>query len=83
MWVNVSQEVMEGSSVVLHCDVDSNPAPMIIWYFGDKELTSETASNSSLSLENLTPEQEGVYTCFGDNGYGNMNTSMYLAVNCK
>ncbi|NP_001300786.1 myelin-associated glycoprotein isoform X2 [Danio rerio] len=81
VWVNVSQEVMEGSSVVLHCDVDSNPAPMITWYFGDKELMSETASNSSLSLENLTPEQEGVYTCVGDNGYGNMNTSMYLAVN--
>ncbi|XP_026101064.1 myelin-associated glycoprotein isoform X2 [Carassius auratus] len=81
VWVNVSQEVMEGSSVVLHCDVDSNPAPTITWYFGDQELMSEVASNSSLSLDNLTPEVEGVYTCVGDNGYGSMNTSMYLAVN--
>ncbi|XP_051718599.1 myelin-associated glycoprotein isoform X1 [Ctenopharyngodon idella] len=81
VWVNVSQEVMEGSSVVLHCDVDSNPVPTITWYFGDKELMSETASNSSLPLENLTPDEEGVYTCVGDNGYGSMNTSMYLAVN--
>ncbi|XP_016130225.1 myelin-associated glycoprotein-like isoform X2 [Sinocyclocheilus grahami] len=81
VWVNVSQEVMEGSSVVLHCDVDSNPAPTITWYFGDKELMSEVASNSSLPLDNLTPEEEGVYTCVGDNGYGSMNTSMYLAVN--
>ncbi|XP_059370079.1 myelin-associated glycoprotein isoform X3 [Carassius carassius] len=81
VWVNVSQEVMEGSSVVLHCDVDSNPAPTITWYFGDQELMSEVASNSSLSLDYLTPEEEGVYTCVGDNGYGSMNTSMYLAVN--
>ncbi|XP_055052957.2 myelin-associated glycoprotein isoform X1 [Misgurnus anguillicaudatus] len=81
VWVNVSQEVMEGRSVILHCDVDSNPVPTITWYFGDDELMSETASNSSLFLENLTPENEGVYTCVGDNGYGSMNTSMYLAVN--
>ncbi|XP_066515744.1 myelin-associated glycoprotein isoform X2 [Hoplias malabaricus] len=80
VWVNVSQEVMEGSSVVLHCDVDSNPVPRVSWHFGDEELLSETASNASLYLESLTPEQEGVYTCVGDNGYGMMNTSMYLAV---
>ncbi|XP_052472295.1 myelin-associated glycoprotein-like isoform X1 [Carassius gibelio] len=80
-WVNVSQEVMEGSSVVLHCDVDSNPTPTITWYFGDTELMSEVASNSSLPLDNLTPEEDGVYTCVGDNGYGSMNASMYLAVN--
>ncbi|KAL7849078.1 hypothetical protein SRHO_G00207010 [Serrasalmus rhombeus] len=80
VWVNVSQEVMEGSLVILHCDVDSNPVPRISWLFGDEELMSDTASNASLYLESLTPEQEGVYTCVGDNGYGIMNTSMYLAV---
>lgn len=80
VWVNVSQEVMEGNSVILHCDVDSNPAPRISWLFGDEELMSDTASNASLYLESLTPEQEGVYTCVGDNGYGVMNTSLYLAV---
>ncbi|XP_036419961.1 myelin-associated glycoprotein isoform X2 [Colossoma macropomum] len=80
VWVNVSQEVMEGSSVILHCDVDSNPVPRISWLFGDEELMSDTASNASLYLESLTPEKEGVYTCVGDNGYGIMNTSMYLAV---
>lgn len=69
--------------MVLHCDVDSNPVPRISWYFQDEELMSETASNTSLYLESLTPEQEGVYTCVGDNGYGVMNTSMYLAVKCE
>lgn len=83
VWVNVSQEVMEGSSVLLHCDVDSNPMPRISWFFGDEELMSETASNASLYLDSLTAEQEGVYTCVGDNGYGTMNTSMYLAVRCE
>ncbi|KAK1786445.1 hypothetical protein P4O66_018137 [Electrophorus voltai] len=80
VWVNVSQEVMEGNSVVLHCDVDSNPPPRISWHFKDEELMSDIASNASLYLESLTPEQEGVYTCVGDNGYGVMNTSLYLAV---
>ncbi|XP_060754132.1 myelin-associated glycoprotein isoform X2 [Neoarius graeffei] len=80
VWVNVSQEVMEGNSVVLHCDVDSNPMPQISWLFGDEQLMSETASNASLYLESLTAEQEGLYTCVGDNGYGTMNSSMYLAV---
>lgn len=86
VWVNVSQDVMEGSSVVLHCDVDSNPVPTITWLFEKKddvkkELMSVIASNASLFLENLTPEDQGIYTCVGDNGYGSMNTSMFLAVN--
>ncbi|XP_036393870.1 myelin-associated glycoprotein-like isoform X1 [Megalops cyprinoides] len=80
VWVNVSQEVMEGSSVTLFCEVDSNPLPRISWLFGDEELVSDTSSNASLILEGLVAQQEGVYTCVGDNGYGVMNSSMYLAV---
>lgn len=83
VWVNVSSEVMEGSSVMLHCEVDSNPPPRISWMFGDQELLWDTASNVSLSLDDVTPAQEGIYTCVGDNGYGIMNTSLYLAVKCK
>lgn len=51
--------------------------------FGEKEISWDTASNISLSLEDVTPAEEGVYTCVGDNGYGTMNTSLYLAVKCK
>ncbi|XP_067367042.1 myelin-associated glycoprotein isoform X2 [Channa argus] len=80
VWVNVSSEVMEGSSVVLHCEVDSNPPPRISWMFGEQELQWDTAFNISLSLDDVSPAQEGVYTCVGDNGYGTMNTSLYLAV---
>ncbi|KAG7216815.1 hypothetical protein INR49_001469 [Caranx melampygus] len=80
VWVNVSSEVMEGSSVMLHCEVDSNPPSRISWMFGDQELLWDTASNISLSLDDVTPAQEGVYTCIGDNGYGMMNTSLYLSV---
>lgn len=83
VWVNVSSEVMEGSSVMLHCEVDSNPPSRISWMFGDEELLWDTASNISLSLDDVTPAQEGVYTCIGDNGYGMMNTSLYLSVKCK
>ncbi|TNN67766.1 Myelin-associated glycoprotein [Liparis tanakae] len=80
VWVNVSSEVMEGSSVMLHCEVDSNPSSRISWMFGDQELLWDTASNVSLSLDDVTPAQEGIYTCLGDNGYGLMNTSLYLSV---
>ncbi|XP_012986619.1 myelin-associated glycoprotein isoform X2 [Esox lucius] len=80
VWVNVSAEVMEGTSVTLHCEVDSNPPPRISWLFGEEELLWDTASNVSLSLDDVRPAQEGIYTCVGDNGYGAMNTSMYLAV---
>ncbi|XP_061885841.1 myelin-associated glycoprotein isoform X1 [Entelurus aequoreus] len=80
VWVNVSSEVMEGNSVTLHCEVDSNPAPRISWKFGDQELMWDTESNLSLTLNDVTPAEEGVYTCIGDNGYGVMNTSLYLAV---
>ena len=68
---------------MLHCEVDSNPVSRISWHFGDEELLSDTASNVSLYLEELNPSQEGIYTCVGDNGYGVMNTSMYLAVKCE
>lgn len=83
VWVNVSSEVMEGSSVTLHCEVDSNPPPRISWMFGDQELVWDTASNVSLSLDDVTAANEGIYTCMGDNGYGIMNTSLYLSVKCK
>uniref|UniRef100_A0A8C7WMC4 Myelin associated glycoprotein n=1 Tax=Oryzias sinensis TaxID=183150 RepID=A0A8C7WMC4_9TELE len=80
VWVNVSSEVMEGSSVTLHCEVDSNPPPRISWMFGEQELLWDTASNVSLFLDDVTPQNEGIYTCVGDNGFGAMNTSMYLSV---
>uniref|UniRef100_G3PFR5 Ig-like domain-containing protein n=1 Tax=Gasterosteus aculeatus aculeatus TaxID=481459 RepID=G3PFR5_GASAC len=80
VWVNVSSEVMEGSSVTLHCEVDSNPPSRISWMFAEQELLWDTAPNVSLSLDDVTPAQEGIYTCIGDNGYGVMNTSLYLAV---
>ncbi|XP_051921604.1 myelin-associated glycoprotein isoform X2 [Hippocampus zosterae] len=80
VWVNVSSEVMEGNSVTLHCEVDSNPPSRISWKFGDQELLWDTASNLSLTVDDVTPAEEGVYTCVGDNGYGAMNTSLYLAV---
>uniref|UniRef100_A0A8D2ZTX2 Ig-like domain-containing protein n=1 Tax=Scophthalmus maximus TaxID=52904 RepID=A0A8D2ZTX2_SCOMX len=69
-----------GQPVVLHCEVDSNPPSKISWMFGDQELLWDTASNISLPLDDVTPAQEGIYTCVGDNGYGMMNTSLYLAV---
>ncbi|XP_023657644.1 myelin-associated glycoprotein isoform X1 [Paramormyrops kingsleyae] len=80
VWVNVSREVMEGSSVSLYCEVDSNPPPRISWMFGDEELLWDTALNVSLQLEQVGSLQDGVYTCIADNGYGTMNSSMYLAV---
>lgn len=83
MWVNVSSEIMEGSSVMLHCEVDSNPPSKITWMFGEQELSQDTAANLSLSLDDVSPAQEGVYTCVGDNGYGIMNTSLFLAVKCE
>lgn len=83
VWVNVSSEVMEGSSVMLHCEVDSNPPSKITWMFGEQELSQDTAANLSLSLDDVSPAQEGVYTCVGDNGYGVMNTSLFLAVKCE
>ncbi|XP_077576757.1 myelin-associated glycoprotein isoform X2 [Stigmatopora nigra] len=80
VWVNVSSEVMEGSSVTLHCEVDSNPPPRISWKLGDREVLWDTATNLSLTIDEATPEDEGVYTCIGENAYGAMNTSLYLAV---
>ncbi|CAB1333481.1 unnamed protein product, partial [Coregonus sp. 'balchen'] len=41
VWVNVSTEVMEGSSVTLQCEVDSNPPPRISWLFGDQDLLTQ------------------------------------------
>ncbi|XP_066575225.1 myelin-associated glycoprotein isoform X3 [Amia ocellicauda] len=78
--VNVSTDVMEGSMVILHCLVDSNPPSRISWVMLDTELQAETSLNSSLVIESIESGQEGVYTCVADNGYGTMNRSLYLAV---
>lgn len=69
--------------MTLHCEVDSNPPSKISWMFGEQELSQDTAANLSLSLDDVSPAQEGIYTCVGDNGYGIMNTSLFLAVKCE
>ncbi|XP_039626570.1 myelin-associated glycoprotein isoform X1 [Polypterus senegalus] len=78
--VNMSLEAMEGSTVVLHCIVDSNPPPLITWYLYDVLVKEEEAQNSTLVLENLQPSQEGIYTCNADNKYGEKNNSLFVAV---
>ncbi|KAJ8332932.1 hypothetical protein SKAU_G00418280 [Synaphobranchus kaupii] len=53
VWVNVTQEVMEDSTVTLFCEVDSNPVPRISWFFGEEEQLSETALNATLVLDGV------------------------------
>ncbi|MBN3325763.1 protein, partial [Atractosteus spatula] len=78
--VNLSTEVMEGSTVLLYCLVDSNPPSTITWIKEGLDLQEEISLNSSLVMEDIQADGQGVYTCMADNGYGSMNRSLYLAV---
>ncbi|CAH0757133.1 unnamed protein product [Diatraea saccharalis] len=78
--------VVEGSDLLLTCDVAGSPPPQIMW---SKETDAgnvrlqETDGNFSLNsvfIQNIKREQAGKYYCYAINGVGNAQAELTVKV---
>ncbi|XP_053547083.1 sialic acid-binding Ig-like lectin 14 [Bombina bombina] len=75
--------VLEGGSVILQCNVISNPTSSIIWLKNHKVLNSTESGHSlMLHLDNISSVFP-VYTCSASNIRGKTRTDIYITVECN
>ena len=73
---------VEGNSVTLYCNATGNPAPNITWTKdGSWTVLSQ---GEGFTINNITRQQAGNYSCTAWNGIGNKHNSTFaVAVHCK
>lgn len=81
----------EGADVLLSCDADGNPAPMISWTRNGSPVDSSDSSRISFSadkkqftIRNVIRTDTGEYRCVASNELGNATSNAaILDVQCK
>jgi len=60
------------TSVLMQCEADGKPMPVIKWHREGQSLPSgeDELTSNSLKLENIQKDDGGVYICSADNGFG-------------
>ena len=76
-----SVTVTEGDTAVLTCTVTGDPSPVISWYHSGTQLAGET--QTSLTLEGVEREEEGMYECVASNQVGDDRATITLVVQSK
>ena len=77
-------ETLEGRDVTLMCVVLlGNPPPTITWYKMGERLTNHddvANGNGHLSIDDVSVDDEGEYTCVASNAGGNATQTIQLDV---
>lgn len=78
---------MEGESVMLECQLSSQPGPVIMWFREDYQIESSIDFQISyeggvarLVIREAFAEDSGHFTCTASNEAGTARTSCYLLV---
>ncbi|XP_043936420.1 myelin-associated glycoprotein isoform X2 [Protopterus annectens] len=73
--------VKEGEDVTLVCSTESNPESVLSWMKGDKVLSTINYENElTLSINNVSPEDDGEYLCLAENPYGRIKNSVNITI---
>ncbi|XP_073456587.1 hemicentin-2 [Aquarana catesbeiana] len=72
-------QVPIGEDAVLECSTEGLPEPLIIWYKGDKEVIS-SSHGGTLTLQEVTAEDAGEYTCVASNEAGTSSDIIHVEV---
>jgi len=80
-------EINDGETLVLQCTVVGDPEPQITWTKNGKTISSSEIMNlkykngvAKLTINEVYPEDEGVYTCTATNSVGTTETKSKLTV---
>jgi Immunoglobulin I-set domain. len=78
--------VLSGSVVEFVCRVGGDPLPTILWRRDDGKMPTGRAKildDRSLQIENVGPQDEGLYICDVENLVGSISLRASLTVHCK
>ena len=78
--------VNESQTAILKCTVDGNPHPLVTWSKLNSLLPvgrHVVESSGALTLKDVRPADNGVYSCRVENLLGSVNASAKLTVQCK
>ena len=82
----VETTVNQSQRAILKCSTDGNPTPQITWSKMNSRLPvgrHKVESSGTLILNDVRPQDEGLYSCEAKNLLGNVNASAKLTVQCK
>ena len=73
---------MNGEDILLECEVGGDPNPTVLWHREDGSLPHGRTSiqNGQLSIQDVSPKDEGVYVCEAQNTVGTISVSATLSV---
>ena len=76
----------ESQTAIFKCTVDGNPLPQVTWSKLNSSLPvgrHVVQSSGALIVNDVRPDDEGVYSCTAKNLLGSVNASAKLIVHCK
>jgi len=80
-------EVKDGEVLHLKCDVTGDPEPQVTWFKDDQPLSSSDVidlrykqGQASLTINEVFPEDEGIYKCKATNSLGSVDCGCGLKV---
>ena len=82
----VRTTVNESQTAILKCTADGNPPPQVTWSKLNSSLPvgrHVLESSGALIMNNVRPEDDGVYSCRAKNLLGSVNATTKLTVQCK
>ena len=78
--------INKSQTAILKCTAVGNPSPKVTWSKVNSSLPVErhvVESSGALILQDVTPGDEGQYTCKAENLLGSINATAKLTVQCK
>ena len=82
----VRMTVNESQTAILKCTADGNPRPKVTWSKLNSSLPVGryvVESSGALIVKDVTPGDDGVYSCKAKNLLGQVNASAKLTVQCR
>eukprot|EP00079_Xenopus_tropicalis_P037463 XP_017951234.1 PREDICTED: sialic acid-binding Ig-like lectin 11 [Xenopus tropicalis] len=76
---NSSVEILEGNSLYLQCDADSNPPANVSWIKPLQNITQPLLS-AQLNVTSATSQNGGNYVCWATNRVGNESKSITVVI---
>ena len=80
---NRTQDVEEGDDVLLHCDANGDPIPLVTWK-KDGQILQQSNTTTSILITNIELRDAGTYVCTAKNSSGSFSQSILVRViRCK